>query len=36
MWPNITRKGPPPADADDWKDVPDKFAKYFDPNPPKR
>ena len=28
-WPNITRKKAPPADADAWKDTPDKFAKYF-------
>ena len=34
-WPNITRKGTPPPDADDWKEVPDKFAKHFDPNPGK-
>ncbi len=32
-WPNITRKGTPPADADDWKDVKDKFEAHFDPNP---
>ena len=24
LWPNITRKGEPPADADEWKDKPDK------------
>ena len=35
-WPNITRKGEPPADADDWKAVAGKFEKFFDPNPPKR
>ncbi|WP_439816087.1 ferredoxin FdxA [Zavarzinia sp. CC-PAN008] len=35
-WPNITRKGKAPDDADSWKGVPDKFEKYFDPNPPKR
>ncbi|MQP66021.1 DUF3470 domain-containing protein [Niveispirillum sp. SYP-B3756] len=34
-WPNITRKKTAPADADDWKGVPDKFAKYFSPNPGK-
>ncbi|MGE0653429.1 MAG: ferredoxin family protein, partial [Alphaproteobacteria bacterium] len=34
-WPNITRKGEPPADADDWKDVKDKFDQYFSPNPGK-
>src|SRR5271169_679498 len=25
-WPNITRKGEAPADADDWKDKADKAA----------
>ena len=35
-WPNITRKGPAPSDADSFKDVPDKFAKFFSPNPAKR
>jgi ferredoxin len=34
-WPNITRKGTPPADAKEWDTVPDKFAKHFDPNPGK-
>ncbi|MBK1665199.1 4Fe-4S ferredoxin [Rhodospirillum rubrum] len=24
LWPNITRKGPALADADEWKDKPDK------------
>jgi ferredoxin len=24
QWPNITRKGTPPADADEWKDKPGK------------
>jgi ferredoxin len=33
VWPNITRKKPYPADADQWKDVPDKWDKYFTPNP---
>ena len=33
QWPNITRKKDPPPDSDDWIDVPDKFAKHFDPNP---
>jgi ferredoxin len=32
-WPNITRKKPYPADADEWKDVPDKHDKFFSPNP---
>ncbi len=35
-WPNITRKGAPPADADDWKDVKDKFAGHFSANPGKK
>ncbi len=35
-WPNITRKGEAPPDADKWKDVPDKFEKHFNPDPPKR
>jgi len=34
-WPNITRKGPAPADADQWKGVPDKFEKHFSANPDK-
>ncbi len=32
QWPNITRMGTPPADADEWRDVPDKM-KHFSPNP---
>jgi ferredoxin len=32
-WPNITRKKDAPADADDWKETPGKFEKYFSPNP---
>ncbi|MDH3772423.1 MAG: ferredoxin family protein [Nitrospirota bacterium] len=32
-WPNITRKGEPPSDADDYKETPDKFGKYFSVNP---
>lgn len=32
-WPVITRKKAAPADADKYKDVEDKFAKYFSPNP---
>jgi ferredoxin len=34
-WPNITRKGEPPADADDWKDVTNKFDEHFSENPGK-
>ena len=33
QWPNITRKGPAPDDADSWKGVADKFAQHFSPNP---
>ena len=33
VWPNITRKKPAPLDADTFVNVPDKFAKYFSPNP---
>ena len=33
MWPNITRKGEPPADADDFVEEAGKFDKYFSENP---
>ena len=29
IWPNINVKKEPPADADQWRDVPDKF-RYFE------
>ena len=32
-WPNITRKKPYPPDADEFKDVADKYEKYFSPKP---
>ena len=32
-WPNITRKGETPADADAFKDMEGKYEKYFSPNP---
>jgi len=32
IWPNITQKGCPPEDSDQWKDVSDKMT-YFDPKP---
>ena len=32
-WPNLTRKKAAPADADDWKGVDEKFAKYFSSKP---
>ncbi len=31
LWPNITRKGEPPADADEWKGVASKFEQFFSP-----
>jgi ferredoxin len=34
-WPNITRKGTSPPDAEQWKEVTGKYAKYFSPNPGK-
>jgi len=34
-WPNITRKGTPPPDAEEHKDEAGKFEKYFSPNPGK-
>jgi ferredoxin len=35
QWPNITRKGEAPADADEFKGVEGKFDKFFSPNPDK-
>ena len=35
-WPNITRKGEAPADADQFRDEKDKYSKYFSANPGKR
>jgi len=35
-WPNITRRGEPPPDADQFKGVEGKFDKFFSPNPGKR
>ena len=32
-WPNITRKGEPPVDADDFTDETGKFEKYFSDKP---
>jgi ferredoxin len=32
-WPNITRRKDPPPDADDHNGEPDKYAKYFSPEP---
>lgn len=33
IWPNITRKKPAPADADDWKDKPNKYPADFSDKP---
>ena len=33
-WPNITRKGEPPADADEWRETTEKM-RYFSENPGK-
>ena len=32
-WPNQTRKREAPADADEWKEVPNKFTAHFSTNP---
>jgi len=32
-WPNITQKGEPPADGEEFKDAPDKFEKFFSAEP---
>ena len=36
QWPNITRKGEAPADADSFKGVADKFDRFFSQNPGER
>jgi len=33
IWPNITAKKEPPADAKDWEDVPAKLETQFSANP---
>ena len=33
LWPNVTQKNAPPADADRWKGVAAKFANFFSPAP---
>jgi ferredoxin len=35
-WPNITRKGDAPDDADKWKDVANKFDDHFSDKPAPR
>jgi len=34
LWPNITRKKPAPADADKWREVPNKLHEHFSAKPP--
>ena len=36
QWPNINRKGEQPADADNWKDVANKFEEHFSDQPAAR
>ena len=36
QWPNITRKGEAPSDADTFKDEKGKFDKYFNDKPAAR
>lgn len=33
VWPNIARKGTPPADSDEWLQVKDKFNQHFSEKP---
>jgi len=33
LWPNITAKKEPPADAKAWDDVPGKLEQHFSPDP---
>jgi ferredoxin len=33
QWPNIIHKKTPPADADAWNGVPNKFAEHFSERP---
>lgn len=33
QWPNITRKGEPFADAEQWEGVEGKYQQHFSPNP---
>ncbi|MFZ5608245.1 MAG: ferredoxin FdxA [Pseudomonadota bacterium] len=35
IWPNITTKGESPPDADAYKGMAEKFAKFFSPEPGK-
>ncbi|HET7334808.1 MAG TPA: ferredoxin FdxA [Rhizomicrobium sp.] len=33
VWPNITQKGEPPADAKDWDGTPNKYPEHFSAKP---
>ena len=33
IWPNITVKGEPPADGEEFDGIEDKYKKFFDPAP---
>ncbi|MDX9861224.1 MAG: ferredoxin family protein [Rhodospirillales bacterium] len=33
LWPNVSRKGTPPADADEWKQAANKYPRFFSENP---
>ena len=33
QWPNITRKGTSPGDAEEYKDMEGKYEKFFSSNP---
>jgi ferredoxin len=33
VWPNITAKKEPPPDGKEWEGIPDKYAKFFSPEP---
>ena len=33
IWPNISEKKEPPADAEEWQNVEDKFNKHFSEKP---
>ena len=33
IWPNISEKKEPPADAENWQNIEDKFNKHFSEKP---
>lgn len=36
LLPNITERGEPPADREEWRDVPDKLTKVYGTETPER